>query len=113
MAAPELHRHADSDLQPHISLQSCAICRYGPFSYRNAPVAPNLELPMRKILLAAVAMTSLFTLTTLTAFAALSNGSVGVHARQADNLTTNVDYGWHHRHWHHRRWHHGHWNYWN
>ena len=54
---------------------------------------------MRKILLAAVAMTGFLTLTMPDASAAQSSGSATVHAAPGDGIVTNVDYHhWHHRH---------------
>ncbi len=68
---------------------------------------------MRKILLAAVATTGLFSLSTMNASAEPSHRLSDVHARPTHGLVTRVDYDWHHHHWHHRRWDHGHWRYWN
>ena len=60
---------------------------------------------MYKLLLAAVALTGFFTLTTPSASAA----QVGliVHAAPAYGMVTDVDY---HHHWRHRRWHRAHWH---
>jgi hypothetical protein len=67
---------------------------------------------MRKILLAAVAMTGLFALTSLHASAAPFSGLNGAGAMPAHGLVTNVYWDGHHHYWHHRRWYHGHWHYW-
>jgi hypothetical protein len=67
---------------------------------------------MGKVLLATVAMTSVFVLTSLNASAAPSEGFVGINAMPAHATVTNVDYYWDHHHYHHRRWDHHHWHYW-
>ncbi len=67
---------------------------------------------MHRVLLAVVAMTGLFTLSTLGASAAPANRLAGIHAVPAYGMVTKVDYYWHHHHYHHRRWDHDHWRYW-
>jgi hypothetical protein len=66
---------------------------------------------MRKILLAAVAITGLLTLTSPHASAAPFSGLSVMHAAPAPGIVTNVYWDGHH-HWHHRRWYHGCWHYW-
>jgi hypothetical protein len=67
---------------------------------------------MRRFRLAAIALTGLFTLTTLGAAAAPSGAPAGVHPTPANGMVTNIDYWHNHHHWHHRHWNHGHWHYW-
>ncbi len=56
---------------------------------------------VHKILLAAIAMTGLFTFITLNASA---TPSAGLHASPAHGMVA-VEYRPNQRHWHHRRWH--------
>lgn len=68
---------------------------------------------MRSILLAAVVMTGVLTLTMPNASAAQSSGLAPMHVASVYGTVTKVDYWQYHHRWHHRHWHHGHWRYWN
>ena len=68
---------------------------------------------MGKILLAAVAIMGLLTLTSVHASAAPFSGLSGAGAVAAHNNVANVYWDGYRHYRHHRRWYHGHWHYWN
>jgi hypothetical protein len=67
---------------------------------------------MRKVLLAATVLGSLFALTSPAVQAEPRGDRAMEHSGRGERAMSQVDYGRHQHHWHHRAWHHGRWHYW-